>query len=82
MTDFSTCHSVNKDIYVVFHQVALGYVCRFESNVKNLNVSNPIYRSFRVGDIQHSNTNIDKAKNSIGYNPTHTLEEWLVESVK
>ena len=53
-----------------------------ESNVENLDVPNPIYRDFRAGDIRHSNANIDKAKNSIGYNPTHTLEEGLVESIE
>jgi len=53
-----------------------------ESNVKNLSVPKPIYRDFRAGDIRHSNANIDKAKNIIDYNPTHTLEEGLVESIE
>ena len=53
-----------------------------ESNVKNLNVPKPIYRDFRAGDIRHSNANINKAKERIGYDPTHTLEEGLVESIE
>jgi UDP-N-acetylglucosamine 4-epimerase len=52
-----------------------------ESNIKDLNVPEPIYRDFRPGDIRHSNANIDKAKKLIGYIPTHTLEEGLVESI-
>jgi UDP-N-acetylglucosamine 4-epimerase len=52
-----------------------------ESNVENLTVPQPIYRDFRAGDIRHSNANIEKAKNLIGYKPTHTLEEGLVESI-
>ena len=82
MTDFSICYSITKYVDVVLHQVAFASVSGFESNVKNLNVPKPIYRDFRVGDIRHSNVNIDKVKNSIGYNSTHTLEEWLVELVK
>ena len=53
-----------------------------ESNIQNLDIPQPIYRDFRAGDIRHSNANIDKAKNIIGYNPTHTLEEGLVESIE
>jgi len=53
-----------------------------ESNIKNLSISKPIYRDFRVGDIRHSNANIEKAGNLIGYKPTHTLEEGLVESIE
>ena len=53
-----------------------------ESNVANLSVPKPIYRDFRAGDIRHSNASIDKAKNLIGYNPTHTLEEGLIESIE
>jgi len=53
-----------------------------ESNVKDLQIPKPIYRDFRAGDIRHSNANIDKAKTIIGYNPTHTLEEGLVESIE
>jgi len=53
-----------------------------ESNVENLQIPKPIYRDFRAGDIRHSNANIDKAKTIIDYNPTHTLEEGLVESIE
>ena len=52
-----------------------------ESNVENLSIPKPIYRDFRAGDIRHSNANIEKAKTIINYNPTHTLEEGLVESI-
>ncbi len=53
-----------------------------EKNVKDLQVADPIYRDFRAGDIRHSNANIDKAKKLIGYNPSHTLEEGLIESIE
>ncbi len=53
-----------------------------EENVEGLQVPEPVYRDFRPGDIRHSNANIDKAKRIIGYEPTHTLEEGLKESIQ
>ena len=48
----------------------------------------PIYREFRAGDIRHSNADITKAKEMIGYKPTHDIYrgmseaiEWYVESL-
>ena len=52
-----------------------------EKRVPNLKIKEPIYRDFRPGDIRHSNANIDLAKNLLGYQPTHTLEEGLEESL-
>ncbi|QOP45849.1 SDR family oxidoreductase [Sulfurimonas paralvinellae] len=53
-----------------------------ESNIENLHIPKPIYKDFRAGDIRHSNANIEKAKNLIGYKPTHTLADGLVESIE
>jgi len=47
----------------------------------NLDIKDPIYRDFRAGDIRHSNANINKMKNILGYEPTHTLESGLSESI-
>ena len=44
-------------------------------------IKDPIYQDFRVGDIRHSNANIDKIQNTLGYAPTHTLETGLNESI-
>jgi len=44
-------------------------------------IKEPIYRDFRAGDIRHSNANIDRAKRLLGYEPSHTLEEGLKESI-
>ena len=52
-----------------------------EKRVPDLKIKEPIYRDFRPGDIRHSNANIDLAKNFLGYQPTHTLEEGLEESL-
>lgn len=41
-----------------------------------------IYRDFRAGDIRHSNADITKAQNFIGYAPTHSIYEGMNESIE
>ena len=36
--------------------------------------SQPVYRDFRSGDVQHSLANINKAKNKLGYQPLQNLK--------
>jgi len=52
-----------------------------KENLPELEIKAPIYRDFRAGDIRHSNANIDKMKELLGYEPTHTLESGLRESI-
>jgi UDP-N-acetylglucosamine 4-epimerase len=52
-----------------------------KSELPKLVIKEPIYRDFRAGDIRHSNANIDKMKALLGYEPTHTLEQGLAESI-
>ncbi len=53
-----------------------------KEKLPELKVQEPIYRDFRAGDIRHSNANIDQAKELLGYEPTHNLEEGLKESLE
>jgi len=53
-----------------------------EAKLQNLKIKDAIYRDFRAGDIRHSNANIDSAKELLGYEPTHTLEQGLKESIE
>lgn len=53
-----------------------------EEKLPNLKIKDAIYRDFRAGDIRHSNANINQAKELLGYEPTHTLEEGLKESLE
>ena len=53
-----------------------------EAKLPNLKIKNAIYRDFRAGDIRHSNANIDSAKELLGYQPTHNLEQGLKESIQ
>ena len=40
-----------------------------------------IYRDFRTGDIRHSNANISKAQNFVGYVPTHDIYQGIEEAI-
>ncbi len=49
----------------------------------------PTYRDFREGDVRHSQADISKAKNLLGYNPQFNIEQgidrampWYVKSLK
>ena len=37
----------------------------------------PVYQDFRAGDVRHSLADISKAKNLMGYEPTHQIREGL-----
>ena len=39
----------------------------------------PHYRDFRTGDVRHSQADISKAQNKLGYAPTHTISQGLGE---
>ena len=46
-----------------------------------LNDASPIYREFRDGDVRHSQADINKAKNLLGYKPTHSAKQGLIEAM-
>ena len=52
-----------------------------KENLPELEIKEAIYRDFRAGDIRHSNANIDKMRELLGYEPTHSLEQGLSESI-
>jgi UDP-N-acetylglucosamine/UDP-N-acetylgalactosamine 4-epimerase len=41
----------------------------------------PVHEDFRAGDIRHSHADISKACTHLGYEPTHTLEQGMVEAL-
>jgi UDP-N-acetylglucosamine 4-epimerase len=47
----------------------------------HLRAAQPIYRDFRVGDVRHSLADIGKAKELLGYQPTHRITEGLNEAM-
>jgi len=42
----------------------------------------PIYRDFRAGDVMHSQANISKAQELLGYEPTHKIDQGLDEAME
>jgi UDP-N-acetylglucosamine 4-epimerase len=43
--------------------------------------SDPVYREFRVGDVRHSQAEISKAKNSLGYSPEFTILQGIQKAM-
>ena len=41
----------------------------------------PSYRDFRAGDVRHSLADISKARTLLGYEPSHRIQEGLVEAM-
>ena len=60
----------------------LYQIIKFELQSNNLEVnSNLIYRSFRAGDVQHSQADISKAKGNLDYQPLYSLRDGIVKAV-
>ncbi len=45
-------------------------------------IKKPIHRDFRSGDVRHSLADINKAKERLGYQPTHLIEDGINETIK
>lgn len=50
--------------------------------IPKLTMSPPIYKDFRAGDVRHSQADIKKAANQLGYMPTHRVDQGLAEAVE
>ena len=48
-----------------------------EPHYSHLKEFKPTYRDFRPGDIMHSHANIAKARNLLGYRPSHNIKDGL-----
>ena len=44
-------------------------------------VTNPLYRDFRKGDVRHSQADITKAKNILGYDPAFNISEGIDDAM-
>ncbi len=55
---------------------------RLEHSLEGFAAKPPLYRDFRQGDIRHSNANIDKIRNTLGFVPTHDIDRGLSESIE
>ena len=41
----------------------------------------PVYRDFRAGDVRHSQADVGKARERLGYAPTHRIREGIAEAL-
>lgn len=62
----------------LFHGIRLN-LSKFDQQIESIQCT---YGDFRKGDIPHSLASIEKAKNLLNYNPTHSLSDGLEETVK
>jgi len=60
-----------------------------KNNIPNFEVRKAVYRDFREGDIRHSNANISKAQELVGYNPKYSIDDgmklaidWYIKNIK
>ncbi|PVV11375.1 MAG: LPS biosynthesis protein WbpP [gamma proteobacterium symbiont of Ctena orbiculata] len=47
----------------------------------HLNETAPTYRDFRAGDVRHSLADIGKARELLGYEPSHNIDQGLAEAM-
>ncbi len=50
--------------------------------LNKLKIKEPKFDDFRPGDVRHSLADITKAKDLLGYDPTHNVEQGIKETVK
>lgn len=59
-----------------------GIRSRLEGRFPHLKGTSPTYRDFRPGDVRHSLADISKAKELLGYEPTHRIGQGLDEAME
>ena len=62
----------------LFRMIRLG-LAGYESHVA---VAQPVYEDARVGDIRRSLANIGRARQQLGYEPTHTIAQGLGQAIE
>ena len=50
----------------------------YDANIKNIT---PVYGPVRPGDVKHSQADIEKAKDFLGYHPTHDVKSGMTKTV-
>ncbi len=68
------------------HRTSLNELFHFlqdklKVRVANLKETELVYRDFRAGDVRHSQADISKAQNLLGYEPTHVIDAGLEEAM-
>ena len=63
------------------NQLYEGIRSRLVERFPHLEKAGPVYRDFRPGDVRHSLADIGKAKERLGYEPTHRIGQGLDEAM-
>jgi UDP-N-acetylglucosamine 4-epimerase len=74
---YNVAYGQSSTLNELFYEIRHNLI-EFDSSVSELE---PVYGPFRKGDIPHSLASIDKAKSFLGYAPSHSLKDGLVETV-
>jgi len=53
-----------------------------QARLPNLQIAPPQRRDFRAGDVRHSLASIDKAKSKLGYQPSYTVAQGMMETIR
>ena len=65
------CRTTLDNLYALLKQNLL-------SSFPHLKDAQAVYRGFRAGDVRHSLASIDKARNRLGYEPSHSVGQGVV----
>ncbi len=63
---------------IQLHQALANEISRLEGG---LAIASPLFAEFRAGDVRHSLADISKATERLGYQPTHTVAQGILEAV-
>ncbi len=55
--------------------------CLLAPDFPHLAIAKPAYRDFRAGDMRHSQADVGKAANRLGYAPTHRFTDGLAGAI-
>ncbi|MCU0455715.1 MAG: SDR family oxidoreductase [Bacteroidales bacterium] len=75
---YNVAHGERTTLSELFRLIR-DYAGRFDSEILKIE---PLYGPSRPGDIPHSQASIDKARNLLGYAPSHTVNEGLEQAVE
>jgi len=74
---YNAAYGQSTSLSDLFFEIKSNLV-EYDKEIININC---IYGQNRIGDIPHSHASIDKAKNLLGYAPSHSLKEGLKQTV-
>lgn len=75
---YNVAHGERTSLNDLFYLIK-ELIMNFDRTVADIE---PIYGPNRAGDIPHSLASIEKAKRLLGYKPTHTVKEGMLEAIK